>query len=172
MIQIGIDPGASGAVAIITRFELKAYPLPLMSNGEVDARELYLILTEAVGKQPHIVAIEKVGAMPGQGVSSTFSFGRNVGEIKAVLKVAKLSYVEVTPQAWKKVVLAGLPWKASGPADKKRAKLVAASYVEKRFPFSNIRGPKGGVKDGLADAICLALYSSQGLISNEEDLLK
>lgn len=170
MIQIGIDPGASGAVAIIADYQLKAYPLPLMSNGELDARELYLILTEAVGKQPHIVVIEKVGAMPGQGVSSMFSFGRNVGEIKAVLKVAKLSYVEVTPQAWKKTVLAGLPWKASGPDDKKRAKLVAASYVEKRFPYANIRGPKGGIKDGMADAICLALYG-KNTAPQEEDLL-
>lgn len=161
MQYIGIDPGAKGAVAVLDdRLQLiTAEPLPMLTNGEVDVAELYRNLWHyPLLPEPTLAIIEKVSAMPGQGVTSMFNFGRNVGELKATLKILKIPYVEITPLAWKKKVLAGLPWKAKNAADKKRAKLVAVTYVERRFPEANLRGPRGGIKDGVADAICLAIY--------------
>lgn len=161
MQYIGIDPGAKGAVAVLDdRLQLiTAEPLPMLTNGEVDAAELYRNLWHyPLLPEPTLAIIEKVSAMPGQGVTSMFNFGRNVGELKATLKILKIPYVEITPLAWKKKVLAGLPWKTKNEADKKRAKLVAVTYVERRFPEANLRGPRGGIKDGVADAICLAIY--------------
>lgn len=161
MVLIGIDPGKDGAIAVIRDGTPRVYQMPIQESGELDAKEIYLILKESVRSEDHICVLEKVGAMPGQGVTSMFTFGRNVGELKAILKIAELSYIEVTPQAWKKEILAGLPWKAEGAADKKRAKMVSVSYVERRFPKLNIRGTKGAAKDGMADAVCLALYGGR-----------
>ena len=46
--------------------------------------------------------IEKVSAMPKQGVSSTFSFGLNYGWLRGVLDLGEISYCEIRPQIWKK----------------------------------------------------------------------
>ena len=48
------------------------------------------------------VWIEKVNAMPKDGVVQAFAFGESVGAVKASVTCCKLTYYEVTPQAWKK----------------------------------------------------------------------
>jgi hypothetical protein len=54
-----------------------------------------------------LLVIEKVHAMPGQGVTSMFTFGSGFGELKALAKILGAPWFLVTPQEWKKRVLAG-----------------------------------------------------------------
>jgi crossover junction endodeoxyribonuclease RuvC len=46
--------------------------------------------------------VEQVGAMPGQGVTSMFTFGHAVGSVMGVLGALEIPVSSVTPQVWKK----------------------------------------------------------------------
>lgn len=46
--------------------------------------------------------IEKVAAMPGQGVVSMFSFGRNYGFLRACLIASGIPFEDVTPLKWQR----------------------------------------------------------------------
>lgn len=48
------------------------------------------------------VAIEKVGAMPKQGVNSMFSFGHSAGVAEGVARALGLSVVMISPADWKR----------------------------------------------------------------------
>lgn len=98
---LGIDPGASGAIA----FYFPDYPdrvsaedVPV-ANGEINAT----ILARRI-KQfgPSVAVIEQVGAMPKQGVSSTFKFGDAFGLVKGVIGALEIPTHRVTPGRWKK----------------------------------------------------------------------
>jgi crossover junction endodeoxyribonuclease RuvC len=150
MSVIGIDPGQHGAVAFLNGDLAEAIPTPL--NGkEIDGRELaaWLYL-----RKPGLIVIEKVGAMPRQGVSSTFKFGRNFGMLLGVVEALGLPYRLVTPQAWKKVVLAGTS----------RDKLAAIEHVHRAYPAIDLTpGRRRTPHDGIADAVCLAEYGRKML---------
>ncbi len=109
---VGIDPGASGAVAFFDPQEgtLEIVDMPVMeversgkSKREINAT----LLTSIIDKQSTsttVAWLEKVGAMPGQGVSSMFQFGRSVGMVEGVLAAMYLPINYVTPQRWQKEV--------------------------------------------------------------------
>jgi len=97
----GIDPGLRGAVAIL---EADGSPwriedMSLRSLGktrqEVDGAALARFLVEA--GEIRLAVVEAVHAMPGQGVSSCFSFGRNVGVVVGVLEALGVPLLEVSP---------------------------------------------------------------------------
>ena len=145
MNVIGVDPGQSGGVAFVTDSVAESIPMPL-AGREVDGRALADWFRF---RQPTLVVVEKVGAMPKQGVSSTFKFGRNFGVILGVIEACGYSYRLVTPQAWKRAVLAGTS----------RDKLAAIGYVHQMYPGIDLTpGRKRTPHDGMADAVCLAEY--------------
>jgi hypothetical protein len=116
-VVIGVDPGsASGAVAwIAADGGAGVSDLPLVA-GTVDPHRLKALLLSA--PQPvAVVFIENVAAMPRQGVSSTFKFGRAVGAIHATIALAGLRLELVTPTTWKKHHHLG--------ADKEKARALA-----------------------------------------------
>ena len=143
---IGIDPGQSGGVARISSSgAAEAIPMPL-AGKEVDGRALAEWIT---CRSPHLVVIEKVGAMPKQGVASTFKFGRNFGVLIGVVEALGLPYRLVTPQAWKKAVLAGTS----------RDKSAAVEHIHRLYPNVDLSpGRMRTAHDGMADALCLAEY--------------
>lgn len=95
----GIDPGLTGAIAWIDDGKLiDVKDLPSF-DGRIDAWNLANGLREW-GK-PDMVVIEDVHSMPGQGVSSTFKFGRSLGAIEGVLGALSYPHTRLTPQRWK-----------------------------------------------------------------------
>lgn len=106
---LGIDPGASGALAIIdsetlSRVEILDMPSVLIKRGtrmvnQVSAPMLAEILRD---QNIQLAVLEKVGAMPGQGVSSMFAFGRAAGVVEGVLAGLFIPVTLVTPQEWQK----------------------------------------------------------------------
>ena len=54
------------------------------------------------GAECRMVMIEKVGAMPKQGVSSTFKFGKVYGEIIGVVTANNFRLDYVAPGVWKR----------------------------------------------------------------------
>ena len=112
MYYLGIDPGLTGAAALMNENQLvEVIDLPVMTVGKGEGRVKNQINAAALAMELRrlvvvpgalTVAIEKVGAMPDQGIAGVFSFGDTVGCIRGV--VATLGYpIEwVTPQQWKK----------------------------------------------------------------------
>ena len=106
---IGIDPGLSGAIAIIeNNTVLGIFDMPVMAEGKKNKRQLNSaqlvnIIKEYVKKEEEIVVVvEQVNAMPGQGVTSMFNFGQTFGAIKGVCAALNLPIFFVRPSKWKK----------------------------------------------------------------------
>ena len=107
---IGIDPGLSGAIAILEgKKVIKIFDMPVMAEGkknkkQLNSAQLTNILKEnASFKNEEIaVVVEQVNAMPGQGVTSMFNFGQSFGAIKGICAALNLPIFFVRPSKWKK----------------------------------------------------------------------
>ena len=106
---IGIDPGLSGAIAILENNKvLSIFDMPVMSEGKKNKRQLnsallVSLLKENIANNEEVaVVVEQVNAMPGQGVTSMFNFGQTFGAIKGVCAALDLPIFFVRPSKWKK----------------------------------------------------------------------
>ena len=106
---IGIDPGLSGAIAVMhDKKVINMYDMPVMAEGKKNKRQLNSsqlvnIIKENINEdEDTIVVVEQVNAMPGQGVTSMFNFGQTFGAIKGVCAALKLPIFFVRPSKWKK----------------------------------------------------------------------
>ena len=106
---IGIDPGLSGAIAILENNKvLNIFDIPVMSEGKKNKRQLNSallvnLLKENITNEEEIaVVVEQVNAMPGQGVTSMFNFGQTFGAIKGISASLNLQIYFVRPSKWKK----------------------------------------------------------------------
>lgn len=163
MIIIGIDPGLNGAICVLdfspsltSIDDIKLIPMPLNGN-EVDCHLLAEIFEAFHLLENEIVMayLEKVSAMPKQGVSSMFKFGRNVGALQAMLAAFKIPYAEVRPQSWQKEMHAGVNKKCL-QLPKERS----LSAAKKLFPRVNLLKSKLSrvPHDGFVDALLIAEY--------------
>lgn len=147
MTYIGIDPGAKGGIATIELQQdgsriVHVYPY---SDDRLKKVCRSLVVTSA------LCVIEKVGAMPKQGVASTFHFGQSFGYILGVLEAFEIPYQLVTPQRWKRHF--------SLDKDKKKSVQTAKCL----FPnLSLLPSPQCRVEsDGMAEALLIALYGAR-----------
>ena len=86
-VYIGIDPGKTGGLALIRDgFVADLAPMPVIGKEPDEARLADWLRREALTEsRPGVFAVlEKVGAMPKQGVTSMFNFGRCYGAIRGV----------------------------------------------------------------------------------------
>ena len=145
MIYVGIDPGLKGGVALHCGNHVEAFPIPVV-DGYVDVATL----ADEFRKYDDMLAIvEKVGAMPGQGVVSMFNFGRCYGTLIGLCIALGIKVELVTPQKWKGEVLAGTT----------KDKEAAIAYCRRVYPEVKLIQPRCRVPhDGMADALCLAEY--------------
>lgn len=101
---LSIDPGLSGAWAVIAdgRPE-QCGDMPVIGEG-TQRRVLATALAghvDAFGPFD-LAVVELVSAMPKQGVSSTFRFGRAAGSVDAVIAVKGVPLEYVVPGVWKR----------------------------------------------------------------------
>ena len=105
---IGIDPGLSGAIAILENNKvLNVFDMPVMSEGKKNKRQLNSallsnLIKENIGNAEVAIVVEQVNAMPGQGVTSMFNFGQTFGAIKGICAALELPIFFVRPSKWKK----------------------------------------------------------------------
>ena len=109
MIVVGIDPGLSGAIAILENNKvLNIFDMPVMAEGKKNKRQLNSAQLVSIIKDNTkidteiAVVVEQVNAMPGQGVTSMFNFGQTFGAIKGVCAALELPIFFVRPSKWKK----------------------------------------------------------------------
>ena len=106
---VGIDPGLSGAIAILEdKKVLNVYDMPVMAEGKKNKRQINsaqlvnLLRENNENDEELVVIVEQVNAMPGQGVTSMFNFGQTFGAIKGVCAALNLPIFFVRPSKWKK----------------------------------------------------------------------
>lgn len=114
---VGVDPGASGAIAVYVpvpgggddlhnRGNVVVVDMPALEIAGKRRLDLYALagLVKMITSDYQVVraAVEDVHAMPKQGVSSSFAFGFAAGAIQAALAAYKVSMVLVRPVVWKK----------------------------------------------------------------------
>jgi crossover junction endodeoxyribonuclease RuvC len=99
---LGIDPGQSGGLACIT-FGIDLFRQSdcwKMPATERDTAALFRHIKEAWS--PSLASIEAVHSMPGQGVSSSFKFGKSYGFLRGLLIAYEIPFIEVSPHKWQK----------------------------------------------------------------------
>ena len=113
MIIIGIDPGISGALAAYDTAQEKFIwleDMPTIASGvsgkkminPFALRETFSVIVHDHPADEIEVIIEQVSAMPGNGVTAMFNFGRSFGIIEGVVCAMKLPLHMVRPATWKK----------------------------------------------------------------------
>jgi crossover junction endodeoxyribonuclease RuvC len=154
---MGIDPGLGGGIAVLSDNGVLLEPMPRIKN-ELDLNELARIISDHAS-DIRCAFLEQVSAMPKQGVSSMFKFGRVYGVVEGMLAANKVPVVYVRPQVWMKVIHQGAPAKFDA---KDRSKLVFARLFPKidakRTPLC--RGPDSG----LVDAALIAEYGRRSYV--------
>ena len=139
MIWAGVDPGTSGAIAFVPE---GAPPWCVRLNSNL--ADICDALREARSRAPVKAVLEKVHSSPQMGVRSAFTFGKSFGQCEAMLAMAGIPYLLVSPQKWQK----DLDCRTGG--DKNVTKRVAAM----RFPSLK-------VTHATADALLLASWGMQ-----------
>ena len=156
---IGVDPGISGALVLLDPATMRIWKwsdMPVIDAGgkrSVSASMLAITiaewrsLAEACGRRL-LAIVEEVGAMPGQGVTSMFNFGRSYGLVIGVLAANSVPTEFARPAVWKRG--AGIS------KDKGRARKTA----QERFPvaasvFVRVKD------DGRAEAALLAMWRAE-----------
>jgi crossover junction endodeoxyribonuclease RuvC len=141
VVIMGVDPGAvSAAWAVLAGGLAYCDDVPV-AGRMIDAPGFSRVVLK---HQPGVAVVEKVAAMPKDGVSSSFRFGQGLGILQGVLAASGIEIVEVTPGMWKKYFRLG--------PDKE----LARAFAIKRFPNVDNLGRK---KDaGRAEALLMALW--------------
>lgn len=147
MIYIGIDPGKSGAMAVLFNSDSSSPEIHTFSH------EAYRDAMERFEGNLAKCCLERVGAMPKQGVSSTFSFGENYGFIQGLLTAFEIPYQLIPPRTWKAEF--GLN------SDKEKS----VSVCKRLFPNVSLRRTERCRKDddGMAEALLMAEYARRRL---------
>jgi len=97
VIIIGIDPGTSGGIA--SRVGDTTWVIKMPDSPVEIAKEIQMFAGER-----GTCYLEKVHSMPGQGVVSSFKFGRNLGVLEGILAALQIRLEWVTPQTWQKAL--------------------------------------------------------------------
>ena len=114
-IVVGIDPGYTGAAAAVATRDgdgsclsiVDVHPFRFLTLPAGKVFDAYTFRTWICGfpALPEIFVVERAQAMPRQGVSSSFQYGRGFGAIEAVVLAWAGAPVEwVSPAKWKRAL--------------------------------------------------------------------
>lgn len=150
---LGVDPGASGALVVLNTAndKLTVYDMPTVEikRGTRMVKQVspQMIVDILLPHQISYVFCERVGAMPGQGVSSMFAFGRAAGVVEGVMAGLALPFTLITPQEWQKAM------RVVGGKDGSRQR-AAQLWPAQAGEFARKKD------DGRADAALIAAYGA------------
>jgi crossover junction endodeoxyribonuclease RuvC len=105
---LGVDPGIRGGLAIVLVEDgaapqlLDAIDIPVCGVGAKERVDVLAVRTWIIAHQPQHAFIERGQAMPKQGASSGFKYGRAIGSIEAVITCCEIPLTIVEPSVWKK----------------------------------------------------------------------
>lgn len=152
MRTLGIDIGLNGAIAVVEEDRLiEVHDMPTFSmerNGKnkrmVNAAELARLIRQAA---PASAYLERLNAMPGQGVTSMFSMGQSLGVVLGILAALDIPTTTIPPRTWQKAL--DVPQGKDG-SRYRAAQLFPAHAAQ----FSRVKD------DGRSDAALIAAYGA------------
>jgi len=160
MIFIGIDPGLGGAVGVIDdtaefpeNNREQVFDTPTVIVEGEKSKHKYLVpamvrILLPYAKRTDVLAVlEHVHSMPKQGIASSFCFGEGKGMWEGILASLEISMELVSPQRWKKAIM----------ADQGKEKSAARFKAMQLFP-SMAEQLKLVKHDGRAEALLMAEY--------------
>lgn len=144
-IYIGVDPGYSGAVAWVDNEGNMLGHRKFKDLTPLDIWDTFYDITHDELMEWHsegcFAILERVSAMPRQGVSSTFKFGNIYGMLEMALVGTHIPFERVLPNTWQKYM------KCQTKGDKNITKRKAQELY-----------PKEKITHANADAILIARY--------------
>ena len=148
MVIVGVDPGKSGALALI---DTQAWTIAITDMPQEPGRGGKVAVSPAGvarafdAAQPDHVYIEDVASSPQMGVVSSFNFGRNLGIIEGAC-ASRAMLTKVRPQDWKALT--------KTPKDKNEARRRAMQVFPCAYDlFSRVKD------DGRAEAALICFYA-------------
>lgn len=160
---IGIDPGLSGAVALISMegevIEIYDTPILTIKKGKKNKNvyDLQKICDTFLDQMDVHIVVEKVRPLSiGFSSQASFGLGYSLGMWEAFCVVSQYSYELVEPKKWQKHF--GISGKSG---DTKTQSYLVAS---KLYPKAELTGPRGGKKDGRCDALLIAEWARRRIV--------
>lgn len=153
MRTLGIDVGLNGAIALIHDGQLvEVHDMPTVTlerGGKnkrmVNAPELARLIRQSA---PGCAYLERLNAMPGQGVTSMFSMGQSLGVVLGILAALDIPTTTIPPRTWQKAL--DVPQGKDG--SRYRAAQLFPSHANQ---FSRVKD------DGRSDAVLIAAYGAR-----------
>lgn len=145
MIYIGIDPGAKGAMAVLTE---RHPPMLFAYHPEVYIQTLKTFKQE---DEDCICCIEGVQPIRGNGIIALFKLGQSYGWLLGILDSIGIPYQPITPQRWKK--------EFSLTSDKAKS----VEVCKRIYPGVSLLRTERSKKedDGMAEALLMATYAKR-----------
>jgi hypothetical protein len=183
LYAIGIDPGKTGAAAMVNgKFQLmgcddcpviKTVTKPKKKGGRPGTKNEFAVASMADVLRTFLAGLdlelnqvraflERASPMPKQGLSSTFSTGRGWGLWEGALAGLGLSYEIVSAVVWQKVMFRGTPL-----GDNKSRSM---ARTQRLFPTLSLKKPGGTVlsMDGRSDAVLIAYWGMMQMLNQED----
>lgn len=108
MIVLGVDPGLSGGIAAVQADPgggarlLDVISVPTTGTKAKRRVDVVQVVGFIFKLSPTHAVIERAQAMPEQGASSGFIYGRAVGALEAAIEGMQIPLTVIEPTAWKK----------------------------------------------------------------------
>lgn len=99
MIVVGIDPGVTGAIAVLTGGTLSAVKDMPIADGRCAGYDVYDFLEDL---EPEVVVVEDTQPMPKNGSIASFKLGLNTGIVLGVAQSLGYPIVRMRPVDWKR----------------------------------------------------------------------
>ena len=104
---LGVDPGIHGGLAIVTLSDdaapqlVDAIDIPVTGTKAKERVDVAALRNWIETHHPHHALIERAQALPKQGASSGFKYGRAVGAIEATVAGCGIPLTILEPRIWK-----------------------------------------------------------------------
>lgn len=147
---VGIDPGASGGIAVVTR-DGAVFTTSKMPGTDRDILDVLAPFAHNGPTPAARAVIEKVGVTPQMGVVSAGAFMKNVGKLLMALTAAGIPFDEVTPGTWQRALGCLQPRGADHTVGKKD-KNITKSRAQQLFPAITIT-------HAIADSLLIAEFA-------------
>jgi hypothetical protein len=155
----GIDPGFTGAIALISvdGEHVRVWDIPILDHETARKREVELPKLRSIFRTLTRFNIDTLGiewptTRPGEPPEPAERFGRQKGYLEAMAVCHMIPHRRVAPNLWTGRL--NVPGKTHGKEHNDVGARIFASYYSDHIGL--IYGPRGGVKDGRLDALLIA----------------
>jgi crossover junction endodeoxyribonuclease RuvC len=131
MRALGLDPGIRGGLAIVEMVDgiatvISAIEVPTIGTGAKERVSVAAVHAWLREYEPSFAYVERAQAMPRQGTSSGFKYGRAVGSLEATITLCAIPLEIVEPSQWKRAFR--LPGKDKEAARQRALELFPAAH--------------------------------------------